>query len=113
MLGIVEPAVIICRYGDRAVAQLCLAGEKDLRNVGHADQVRTTIAQKEAFGTRSESRSFDDGVCSSLVEGQLQRPGGTRYERCGHAARGGCGGNMRDQSTAKECRGTKAFRKIE
>src|ERR1700716_1589733 len=113
MLSIVEPGVIVGRSRDRAVAELCLAGEKDFRHVGHADQVRTTIAQKEAFGSGSEPRSFDAGVYLALVEGQLQRPRGARYEAGGRAAGGVCGGNVRDQATAKECRGAKAFRKIE
>jgi hypothetical protein len=113
MLGIVEPAVIVCRYRDRAVTELRFAGEKDFRYVGHADQVRTTIAQIDAFGAGSESRSFDDGVCPALVEGQLQRSRGMRHEASGRAAGGVCGGDMRDQPTAEECRGTQAFRKIE
>ena len=83
MLGIVEPAVIVCRDGDRAVAELRLAGKKGFRYVGHADQVRTTIAQEEAFGAGSESRSFDDGVGLALVKGQLQRTRGARHEADG------------------------------
>src|SRR6266581_2570903 len=113
MLGIVEPAVIVGRYTNRAVAELRLAGEKGLRYVGHADQVRTTIAQEEAFSAGSEARSFDDRVCLALVEGQFQRTRGVRYEAGGRAASRVRRGNMRYEPTAKEGRGTKAFRKIE
>src|SRR5579863_6093082 len=40
VLGVIEPAVIIGRNRDRAVAELGLAREERLRHVGHTHEIR-------------------------------------------------------------------------
>ena len=113
MLGIVEPAVIVGRDGDRAVAELRLARPGSFRNVRHADQVGARVAQKEAFGAGSEPRAFDARIGLVLVEGQLQRRADAGNQSCGRCAGRVRRRNMRDEPAAEEGRRPQALGEIE
>ena len=85
--GILEPAVIVGRQRDRAVADLRLEREEGLRHVGHADQVGPGAAQEQALGTRAEARPLDAGVGLFLVQRARPRRAPRRAMQRGGGAR--------------------------
>ncbi len=64
------PAVVVGHHGERGVAELGLAGESRLGEVGHADYRDSPGAIESRFGQRRELRTFHTKIRAPLVHGR-------------------------------------------
>lgn len=71
MLLLFVPAVIIGCNGERGVADLCLAGQKNLGYGSHSDQLTPRLSEKETLSLCAEARPLDTAIGRSVPDGNM------------------------------------------